>query len=48
MTTKTKLVKDLDNNTWNDFVAHCKNKGVKVGERINYLISKDLKKQERK
>ena len=48
MAKKTKLVNDIDNDVWNDFTAYCRKKGFKVGERINYLISKDLEKQERK
>jgi len=32
---KSKIVRDVDNNVWNDFVSFCKKGGMKVGSTLS-------------
>lgn len=45
---KHKLIKDIDEETWNKFVAYCKLKGVKVGNELDKILKDHLKKNLRK
>lgn len=39
-----KLIKDIDEETWRKFVAYCKLKDVKVGDKLNKILEDYLKK----
>lgn len=39
-----KLIKNLDQKTWNQFAGLCKIQGVLIGDKINLLIAKEIKK----
>lgn len=36
----------LDNSVYKSFFAHCRKKGVKVQDRIRFLVGEDLNKTE--
>lgn len=39
----TKLVKDLDDETWRKFTGYCKIKNKKVGKLLNEILKNYLK-----
>jgi len=39
----TKLVKDLNEETWRKFTGYCKAKGEKVGIKLNQVLEEYLK-----
>ncbi len=39
----TKLVKDIDEETWRKFTGYCKAKGVRVGKKLSEILEEYLK-----
>ena len=40
-----KLIKDIDNKTWNIFVGFCRMRNVKVGKEIEKAINEYVRKR---
>jgi len=40
-----KLIKDVDEATWNKFIAYCKISNVKAGDQLNKVLDEFLKKK---
>ena len=38
MDKKTKLINNIDNDIYNDFVSVCKKKGIKIADNLNELM----------
>ena len=45
MTTKDKLIKDMDDEVWNLFVMGCRLDGIKVNERLTDVLKEVIKKR---
>ena len=39
----TKLIENLDENTWREFAGYCKAKGITIGEHLTTILKDYLK-----
>lgn len=42
---KDKLIRDLNEDIWRKFIAYCKLKNIKVGDELEIILKKHLKKE---
>ena len=48
MTKKTKLINDIDNDIYNDFVSVCKKQGMTIADKLNKMMEVEVKEYNKK
>jgi len=45
---KPKLINDIDNDIYNDFVSVCKKQGLTIADKLNKMMKEEIKRYDKK